>query len=626
MAAPAVRTAQSPRDGCKMDGGGRSRERRSPVEGLKVSLLYNHCSCQHLQLKNYYSDESNSHAFDVKTKYIESCTNETESHSFHVEVYCDAYGIEVCNVACGIEVYNNIEVYSDACCIEVHSNACGVEVYSDTCGIEVCNVACGIEVDVFNINTIDVYDFEIGTFRFIVSYQVRSRLGYPKKALLGHWSRAVENLTKLKAEGVFAPKQVLAVLNQYQGAWPLELWESQKLSLHWRGSRAVWTEYPSEKCIFGRCKWRRVFDLGQEHCGGFSRVSTILALRQPSRLHWPSDNPQFLKGTHKEYATLAVSWQQRRSAQLVSVGIHRCRRHEQKDNVHHSVVLDIGAHDSARLRCANEYSESAVQPPVPTGEGGDVEGSSLCKGRPPHGVAPLGDRGGACQPPRNPPPNPHNTSERLIATVAERLSTASLQIPPRLHGSLGSRTRNPVILERLGDLCQEDRHLQNDDDLKMYRQIATLKKGAWRSWRGRALSGGYYWNEFSLAHSGTFHTPLRYSRRLLNLPEPRFRVQMFVPSSSKCAVFLFQLRGLADDISCLHHFVLRGFTMLDAFSRNMSTTQLEQRRNERARETGDPRENPPTGGIVRHDSHMRKIRELSCRESNPVRLAGKRAV
>ncbi|KAJ8891563.1 hypothetical protein PR048_004091 [Dryococelus australis] len=30
-------------------------------------------------------------------------------------------------------------------------------------------------------------------------------------------------------------------------------------------------------------------------------------------------------------------------------------------------------------------------------------------------------------------------------------------------------------------------------------------------------------NEFSLAHSGTFHTPLRYSRRLLNLPEPRFR-------------------------------------------------------------------------------------------------------
>ncbi|KAJ8888032.1 hypothetical protein PR048_007517 [Dryococelus australis] len=33
---------------------------------------------------------------------------------------------------------------------------------------------------------------------------------------------------------------------------------------------------------------------------------------------------------------------------------------------------------------------------------------------------------------------------------------------------------------------------------------------------------------------------------------------------------------------------------------------MEQRRNERARETGDHRENPPTCGIVRHDSNLRK--------------------
>ncbi|KAJ8891518.1 hypothetical protein PR048_004046 [Dryococelus australis] len=51
-------------------------------------------------------------------------------------------------------------------------------------------------------------------------------------------------------------------------------------------------------------------------------------------------------------------------------------------------------------------------------------------------------------------------------------------------------------------------------------------------------------NEFSLVRSGTFHTPLRYSRRLLSLPEPRFHVQMFVPSSSKCAVFLIEFRRL----------------------------------------------------------------------------------
>ncbi|KAJ8870588.1 hypothetical protein PR048_029611 [Dryococelus australis] len=33
---------------------------------------------------------------------------------------------------------------------------------------------------------------------------------------------------------------------------------------------------------------------------------------------------------------------------------------------------------------------------------------------------------------------------------------------------------------------------------------------------------------------------------------------------------------------------------------------VEQHRNERAGETGDPRENPPANGIVRHDSHLRK--------------------
>ncbi|KAJ8882302.1 hypothetical protein PR048_014104 [Dryococelus australis] len=34
--------------------------------------------------------------------------------------------------------------------------------------------------------------------------------------------------------------------------------------------------------------------------------------------------------------------------------------------------------------------------------------------------------------------------------------------------------------------------------------------------------------------------------------------------------------------------------------------EARQHRNERAEETGNPRENPPTSGIVRHDSHLRK--------------------
>ncbi|KAJ8867879.1 hypothetical protein PR048_031684 [Dryococelus australis] len=40
---------------------------------------------------------------------------------------------------------------------------------------------------------------------------------------------------------------------------------------------------------------------------------------------------------------------------------------------------------------------------------------------------------------------------------------------------------------------------------------------------------------------------------------------------------------------------------------------MELRRNERAGETGDPRQNPPTNGIVRHESHVRKSGDLTVR-------------
>ncbi|KAJ8869044.1 hypothetical protein PR048_030595 [Dryococelus australis] len=38
----------------------------------------------------------------------------------------------------------------------------------------------------------------------------------------------------------------------------------------------------------------------------------------------------------------------------------------------------------------------------------------------------------------------------------------------------------------------------------------------------------------------------------------------------------------------------------------VTEVNMERRRNEGAAETGDPRENPPTNGIARHDSHFRK--------------------
>ncbi|KAJ8872470.1 hypothetical protein PR048_026076 [Dryococelus australis] len=53
-----------------------------------------------------------------------------------------------------------------------------------------------------------------------------------------------------------------------------------------------------------------------------------------------------------------------------------------------------------------------------------------------------------------------------------------------------------------------------------------------------------------------------------------------------------------------------------------SEVSVEQRRNEGA---GDPRESPPTSGIVRHDSHLQNP-EWAGRGSNPVCLGGRGAV
>ncbi|KAJ8872618.1 hypothetical protein PR048_026224 [Dryococelus australis] len=52
---------------------------------------------------------------------------------------------------------------------------------------------------------------------------------------------------------------------------------------------------------------------------------------------------------------------------------------------------------------------------------------------------------------------------------------------------------------------------------------------------------------------------------------------------------------------------------------------MEQRQNTRAGKTGNPRENPPTSGIFRHDNHLRKSGSYPHWESTPVRLGGRRA-
>ncbi|KAJ8873550.1 hypothetical protein PR048_024368 [Dryococelus australis] len=56
-----------------------------------------------------------------------------------------------------------------------------------------------------------------------------------------------------------------------------------------------------------------------------------------------------------------------------------------------------------------------------------------------------------------------------------------------------------------------------------------------------------------------------------------------------------------------------------------SVVSMEQRRNERARENGRSRENPPTSGIVRAQLPIAKIRDWPSREWKPVRIGGRLA-
>ncbi|KAJ8877771.1 hypothetical protein PR048_022227 [Dryococelus australis] len=53
----------------------------------------------------------------------------------------------------------------------------------------------------------------------------------------------------------------------------------------------------------------------------------------------------------------------------------------------------------------------------------------------------------------------------------------------------------------------------------------------------------------------------------------------------------------------------------------LNEVNLEQRRNEGVGNTGDPRENPPTNGIVRHDSHLQKSEDRKSAGHRMIALA-----
>ncbi|KAJ8895949.1 hypothetical protein PR048_001290 [Dryococelus australis] len=101
-------------------------------------------------------------------------------------------------------------------------------------------------------------------------------------------------------------------------------------------------------------------------------------------------------------------------------------------------------------------------------------------------------------------------------------------------------------------------------------------------------------------------------------------VSLLLVSSFPCELELTSLRPQR------HQGTLPGLEVLlldlQCHDEVFPTVGMEQRQNLKAGETGCPRENPPTGGIVRHDYQRRKILEQPRRETNPVRQGERRVV
>ncbi|KAJ8880547.1 hypothetical protein PR048_017017 [Dryococelus australis] len=103
--------------------------------------------------------------------------------------------------------------------------------------------------------------------------------------------------------------------------------------------------------------------------------------------------------------------------------------------------------------------------------------------------------------------------------------------------------------------------------------------------------------------------------RIYNSPSrPSVRPSVRLPAER----FTTELRTLVDMNSARERGLERSREIREAL--NILVVRANEGRNARAGETEDPQENPPTSGIVWHNSHMRKTRGQPRPESNPIRL------
>ncbi|KAJ8884872.1 hypothetical protein PR048_011068 [Dryococelus australis] len=208
-----------------------------------------------------------------------------------------------------------------------------------------------------------------------------------------------------------------------------------------------------------------------------------------------------------------------------------------------------------------------------------------------------------------------NHKGRVSTKRAHCLPPASLEAVLAVPNCIQSQLLLLIRKKRAAGIAKSE-HVRVE---RVRSQVANWYSGVLSRRDGRVFGGNKIVN---LAPAYWFRTPPALCRQLevlgvlqaeLRVPGPTQYppVSLSLSQFSAPATLLLSLQGQLNTRpggpASIPALITTGssFSARD-FTSNTSVISTEQRWNERAEETGDPRENPPTNGIVRHDSHMRE--------------------
>ncbi|KAJ8872546.1 hypothetical protein PR048_026152 [Dryococelus australis] len=172
-------------------------------------------------------------------------------------------------------------------------------------------------------------------------------------------------------------------------------------------------------------------------------------------------------------------------------------------------------------------------------------------------------------------------------------------------------TLRTVFKRRRSRLCWE----RGADDGEVHRCQLTFKKGQYLGLE--AFCNSFHGKDLMVLHSGT--AQVHGQREGSNLVACHGAAQAFPTTRVRTSLAAADTRNAFQVLSSV-----RAFSCLTRIQTSLLFfLKMEQRRNTRAVETGDPRGNPLTSGIDRYDSHLRKSGGPSRRISSPVHLGGR---